>query len=170
MFWPRLVAIKSSGDLPWKGARIVAVSSLTPLSAGVGYRLVKLGEIALDQAEEVLSGMGVKPRLFNVLMTVAANPTLSQREISRALGLDPNVMVGVIDELENEGLARRERSTVDRRRHVVVVTDKGMEILDKGTRALKQAERAFLARLTDEEQGTLFALAGRLLGLDGENE
>lgn len=147
----------------------MAVSSLTPLADGVGYRLVKLGEIALGQAEEVLSGMGVKPRHFNVLMTVAATPTLSQREISRALGLDPNVMVGVIDELEREGLARRERSSVDRRRHVVVVTDKGADILKKGVSALQKAERAFLASLSAEEQTMLFGITGRLLGADGED-
>lgn len=143
------------------------VSSLSPLSAGTGYRLIKLGELALAQAEEVLSGIGVKPRHFNVLMTVAANPALSQREISSALGLDPNVMVGVIDELEGEGLAVRERSTVDRRRHVVVVTPKGRSVLARGAEALERGEAAFLEPLDEGERRALYFLCGRLLGLEG---
>lgn len=139
-------------------------SSFSPLAASTGYRLVKLGHMAHERAEEALSGVGVKPRHLNVLMTVAENPELSQREISNALGLDPNIMVGVIDELEGKGLALRERSAVDRRRHVVVVTERGRDVLERGAAALRESEEEFFAALSRSEREVLGQVVSKLLG------
>ncbi|MDO5065866.1 MAG: MarR family transcriptional regulator [Propionibacteriaceae bacterium] len=137
----------------------------SPLATWPAYRLIKVGEQAIAEAEATLLEVGIKPRHFNVLVTAAAHPTLSQRELSSALGLDPNVMVGVIDELEAAGLAQRQRSSVDRRRHVVVVTDAGQEVLDQGLAALRAGEERFLAALSIAERQRLHTLTGKLLGL-----
>lgn len=141
------------------------VTDRSPFASGIGYRLIKLGERAMARAEEQLAGVGIKPRQINVLATVAETPSLSQREISTALGIDPNVMVGVIDELEKSGLVRRERSQVDRRRYVLVITDKGHSVLAHGRAALAAGEKEFLAELSKEEQRIFVGLCGRLLGL-----
>ena len=137
----------------------------SPLATWPAYRLIKVGERAIAEAEATLLAIGIKPRHFNVLVTVAEHPTLSQRELSSALGLDPNVMVGVIDELEAAGLAQRQRSTVDRRRHVVMVTDAGRTVLDHGLAALRTGEERFLGALSPAERQQLHGLVGKLLDL-----
>ncbi|PID54286.1 MAG: MarR family transcriptional regulator [Micrococcales bacterium] len=143
----------------------MTATDASPLSAGTGYRLIKLGEVLFSRAEQALIAFDVRPRHFNVLTTVAADPTLSQRELSGKLGIDPNVMVGVIDELEAAGLARRQRSRSDRRRHIVVVTEAGHRLVAKGNAAVAEAEREFFAQLDRQELRALHATAGRLLGL-----
>ncbi len=143
----------------------MAVSLGSPLSAGLGYRLIKLGDVALDRASGALGSAGVRPRHFNVLSTVAAAPSLSQKELSALLGIDPNVMVGVIDDLEAAGLASRQRSTADRRKHVVVITDKGHHVIAEGQRAIATAEEEFLAVLTAQERALLLELTSRLLDI-----
>lgn len=134
-------------------------------ASGPGYRIIKLGSRALARAESVLIGLGIKPRHLNVLYLVAANPSLSQREISVELGVDPNIMVTIIDDLEREGLAVRERSTADRRRHVVVVTAKGKQVLEDGVKALAQGEKDFFAALNADEREKFYQMCGKLLGM-----
>ena len=138
-------------------------TEIPQLSDRTGYRLIKLGELVMRLAEDALAPLGVKPRQFNVLATLAANQTWSQQDISRALGVDPNVMVGVVDELERLALARRRRSTQDRRRHVLVLTDEGRAVLRDGSAAIDRAERALLADVGPADVRTLHDVAGRLL-------
>ena len=143
----------------------VGISEQTPLSQTIGYRLIKVGEMVMETAEQVLAPTGIKPRHFNVLSTLSVDATLSQRELSTALGIDPNVMVDLIDELERKGFARRERSPVDRRRHIVVVTPKGKAVLTKAQAAVNEAEERVLGVLTSDQRQVLFEAAGVLLGL-----
>lgn len=145
----------------------MGATNASPLSASTGYRLIKLGEVVFSRAEQALAALRVKPRHFNVLTTVAADPTLSQRELSAVLGIDPNVMVGVIDDLERAGLATRQRSSTDRRRHVVVVTQDGHRLIAEGNAAVARAQREFFGRLSAAELDGLHTTAGLLLGLDG---
>ncbi|WP_307077033.1 MarR family winged helix-turn-helix transcriptional regulator [Arthrobacter pascens] len=143
----------------------MGISEQTPLSQTIGYRLIKVGEMVMETAEQVLAPTGIKPRHFNVLSTLSVDATLSQRELSTALGIDPNVMVDLIDELERQGFARRERSPVDRRRHIVVVTPKGKAVLTKAQAAVNEAEERVLGVLTSDQRQVLFEAAGVLLGL-----
>jgi DNA-binding MarR family transcriptional regulator len=133
------------------------------LAVRTGYRLIKLGELVMAAAERALEPLGVRPRHFNVLTVVAANPTISQQDLSRRLNIDANVMVGVIDELERAGLARRLRNPADRRRHVVELTKAGLDILRRGQRLLDGAEAELFATLSDRDLTKLDDIAGRLL-------
>lgn len=135
----------------------------SPLAAGTGFKLVKLGEMAIRYAENTLSLLGIKPRHFHVLATIADNPEFSQKEISTTLGLDPNIMVGVIDELETAGLAIRRRSSTDRRKYVLEVTKSGQTVLKKGMSALDKGEAEFFAALSEEQKAVLDTLCVQLI-------
>ncbi|WP_433133748.1 MarR family winged helix-turn-helix transcriptional regulator [Micromonospora sp. CA-240977] len=133
------------------------------MSGRTGFRLIKLGELAMVTAERALEPLGVRPRHFNVLATLAADDTLSQQDVSRLLGIDPNVLVGVIDELEKQGLAERRRNPQDRRRHVVALTAAGRQVLRDGAALLDEAEAAFFAEVPAAELAVLHEVAARLL-------
>jgi DNA-binding MarR family transcriptional regulator len=133
------------------------------MAGRTGYRLIKLGELAMTVAERALAPLGVKPRHFNVLATLAGDESLSQLDVSRLLGIDPNVMVGVIDELEKNGLAERRRNPRDRRRHVVAPTRAGLDVLRDGAARLDVAESAFFASVSPGELAVLQTVAARLL-------
>lgn len=133
------------------------------MSDRTGYRLVKLGELVMVTAERALAPLGIRPRHFNVLASLAADESLSQQEVSRLLGIDPNVLVGVIDDLERHGLAERRRNPRDRRRHVVAVTAAGQRVLREGAARLDQAEAAFFTAVPAADLAVVHEVAARLL-------
>lgn len=133
----------------------------------LGYLLIKLGEVVLAMAEQALAPLGVRARQFNVMRIVASNPTLSQQDLSKRLGLDPTIMVALIDGLERKGLLRRQRSQQDRRRHELRLTKDGEAVLKRASRAIDAAEKTLLAPVDLSEKRTLSKLAVRLLASHG---
>lgn len=138
------------------------LSSL-PLARRAGYVLIKLGEVTLELAERTLVPLGLRARHFNLMAMVAADASLSQRDISDVLGLDPNIIVALVDDLEREGLLSRQRSARDRRRHVLTLTPEGQRVLAVADRRIDDAERELLDPLTGEEAEVLLGLAQRIL-------
>jgi len=133
------------------------------LTQHTGYRLIKLGELTLDLAEQALAPLDLRARHFNVMAMVAADGTLSQQNLSGLLGLDPTIMVALVDDLEREGLLQRERSQQDRRRYVLELTPAGQRTLKRAFSAIEKAESKLLAPLSRQEADTLQELTGRLL-------
>lgn len=141
-------------------------SQLPPMADLTGYRLIKIGEQLLEAADEALATIAIKARHLNVLVTVKAQPDLSQQELSDLIGVDVNGMVVVIDYLEKHGLAVRARNPRDRRRHVVRVTTKGDQIVRRGGQIVAACENEFLLALTPREREELHRLTGLLLRID----
>ncbi|MFF7245241.1 MarR family winged helix-turn-helix transcriptional regulator [Embleya sp. NPDC008237] len=134
-----------------------------PMGARTGYRLVKLADLLLALADQTLATLGVKAKHVHVLETLLAYESLSQQDVSRLLGIDPNVLVGLLDDLEARGFAERRRNPHDRRRHVVQVTDSGRELVAESTRLLGDAEDAFFAVVSEQELQVVHDASGRLL-------
>jgi DNA-binding MarR family transcriptional regulator len=134
-----------------------------PLAQHTGYLLIKLGEVTLAIAERALAPLNLRARHFNVMTMVAADITLSQQDLSGQLGLDPTIMVALVDDLERRGFLRRERSQKDRRRYVLQLTPAGQRTLQRALTVIEEAESKLLAPLNSHEAGLLQELAGRLL-------
>src|SRR5262245_36593383 len=49
----------------------------------------------------------------------------NQSDLAEALGIEPTNVVILLNDLESSGLVERRRSTGDRRRHIVLLTDTG---------------------------------------------
>lgn len=133
------------------------------LAERVGYVLIKLGETVTQIGEQVLAPLGLTGRKFNLLATVAAGGTLSQRDIAGRLGLDPNAVGDMLDELENAGLVSRRRNREDRRRHVVLLTPAGEQAFAAADARVHDAERGLLEPLTGDEADLLYQHASRIL-------
>lgn len=67
--------------------------------------------------------------------------TLSQLTIAELLGINPNVMVLVIDSLEKRRLVKRQRNPKNRREQLVVLTAKG-----RGALCQNQTAEGIIAR------------------------
>lgn len=133
------------------------------LWGNTGFRLIKLGEMVLATTEAAFAPLGMSPRQYNVLATAASLNSPSQQELSRRLGIDPNVMVGVIDELERQGVVERRRNPADRRRYIVAPTERGRELLRESARVVEEVEARVFGGLSDDERALLHEVAGRLL-------
>jgi DNA-binding MarR family transcriptional regulator len=87
----------------------------------------------------------------------------SQRDLCRRLGFDPSDMVAIIDALEADGHARRERDPADRRRHAIVMTPAGRAWYDEVVAGLPERMAALLPGLSPGELDTLLELLVRAL-------
>jgi DNA-binding MarR family transcriptional regulator len=76
--------------------------------------------------------------------------------------MDASGVVAIVDDLEREGLARRERDAQDRRRHAVQVTPAGRKVLRRGHEVTARLDDEVLAGLNDRERQQLLALLLRV--------
>jgi DNA-binding MarR family transcriptional regulator len=138
------------------GRRLDALSGLYLLARDLRRHISDLmGE------EKWAVDAGFRPPCMGVLAVVADLQPVSQREISDQLGLDASDVVGVLDLLEDAGLVERRRDPHDRRRHAVVLTDKGEWAAHRFDVLRAQAEARALAALDPDERRQLAELLNR---------
>ena len=90
--------------------------SLGRLSSFLGFRLRRVQNQLSRDFSARTRAWGLRQGMFSALEVIAANPDISQTNLSREVGLDKSVMVAMVDDLEARGWVKRTRSTNDRRR------------------------------------------------------
>jgi DNA-binding MarR family transcriptional regulator len=73
--------------------------------------------------------LGVTARQATLLWLVKRSPGLSLAELAAEEGISPPALSGHVDRLENAGLLERVRSTEDRRRVGLRLTDEGARLM-----------------------------------------
>lgn len=139
----------------------------TPVRLGrlggfVGFRLKRIHLHFSQVFSQLTEGDGIRSGVFSSLAIIAANPGISQIELSREVGLDKSVMVSIIHELEEQGWAERRRSATDRRRHALHITAAGERQLDALFDVLHETEIKVLQTLTSGERQILNELLDRM--------
>lgn len=120
-------------------------------------------------AESVLAPLGLRPRHLVALTVLRERSGSTQQALSATLMMDRANVVGLLNDLEAEGLIERRRSPEDRRRHTVELTDAGVQRLAKAEFALAGVEDEVLAALDTAERDTLYELL-RLAASKGEGD
>jgi DNA-binding MarR family transcriptional regulator len=123
-----------------------------------GILLALLGQDAMRRLRETLDAHDLKPRQHYLLGLLHDHGATGQRELGEAIGVDPSVLVTLLNPLEAEGLVSRERDPADRRRHVVTLTAAGRRHFESATRAQREAEDAMFAALDDDQRQQLEAV------------
>ena len=119
------------------------MAATPPIFTRPAYLLYKAGIYAQKAFDDAFGAVGLSAREFLVLGFATTEP-LSQQDIARRLGIDPTVLVGVVDELERRRLVERRRDPDDRRRYLLAVTETGAELLAKAEQAATEATNAYL--------------------------
>jgi DNA-binding MarR family transcriptional regulator len=119
------------------------------LASRLGYLLKHAQQRLAEAAAPVMAPFGIDGRELAVLTVLAARAPLSQQEAAEELGVDRTTMVALVDALEDKGLVERHRSPQDRRRNLVLLTQRGRDSLRGAGRARDEVEREFLAPLGD---------------------
>lgn len=127
-----------------------------------GFRLRRLQNRLSRDFATATADRNLRSGLFTSLAIIAANPGISQADLAAQVGLDKSVMVSIVDELERSGWARRERSTVDRRRHSLFITEGGESYLSELFNILEATERAAREHLSAAEFRLLNELLDRV--------
>lgn len=115
------------------------------------------------EVESVVTPHNLTFRQYGLLLFLRSEGPQAQVEISRQVGLDPTSVMRTVDLLETRGLVRRDPDPGDRRKHSVVLTKSGSELLAHLSHKVQQAEDALYAVLSEQERVQLLALLRRLL-------
>jgi DNA-binding MarR family transcriptional regulator len=110
------------------------------------------------RAESALAPLGLRPRHLVALTVLRDHGSPSQQTLAAALQTDRTNLIGLLNQLEADGLILRRRSTEDRRRHIVELTDNGAQRLTDAESALAAAEDEVLGALDPEQRETLYSL------------
>lgn len=122
--------------------------------------LARAGWRALDRR---VSSTEVTHRQMLVLTLLEDRGPMAQKAFREFLGLDASNVVGLLNELEEQGLVVRRRNPDDRRQHVVERTDAGVRALEHTYARLAIVEKELLGTLTPAEQAQLQALLSRVV-------
>ena len=127
----------------------------------LGYRL-RLAQQAVFR-DYATSVQGLSPGRVGLLITIDANPGVTQSRLAEAVNRDRSTMVAVFDELEARGLIERRRGA-DRRTNGLWMTRSGRQLLARALRGIALHEQRVAARLSPAERRQLLALLAKISG------
>jgi DNA-binding MarR family transcriptional regulator len=126
------------------------------------FLLKRLGMAAKEQSMDAYEEAGLHPYHHAILALLDEGSRETQSAIAEALGYDKGQLVGLLDELEGDGLVERRRDTVDRRRQTVTITPAGRKTLERLRSLSAEIEDEFLAPLSASERKELHGLLLRV--------
>jgi DNA-binding MarR family transcriptional regulator len=120
-----------------------------------GLLLALLGQQAMRRLRAAHTEHKLSPRQFHLLGLLHDRGALTQRELGTLMDVDPSILVTLLNPLEADGYLSRERDADDRRRHVVTITRRGEQQLDRAAQAQRDTEDELLAGLTRPQRAQL---------------
>ena len=142
-------------------------SERKPASSGqqtgrVGQLLFVVQQAAQALAIERLEPLGLSPRAWGVLSTLAESGPLTQIELATTMSIDRTAMVYLLDELEEQSLVERVRHPQDRRAFLIHLTGGGRDTRRRAAAALAGAADTLLTPLDPAEREQLVDLLGKV--------
>jgi DNA-binding MarR family transcriptional regulator len=131
------------------------------------FVLSTLSLAVTELVEEALAPLDLRLRHYRLLRLLYFDGPRLQSTIGAALGVDRTTVVAIVDHLEKLKLAKRVRSTEDRRAYLVALTEKGKRAALKATALVNAVEENMFSPLTAEEQNVVRKLSARLLSESG---
>ena len=125
-------------------------------------KLMRAAESVTARTHRHLSSTGLTISQFAVLEALYQLGPLSQREIGQKILRSSGNITMVIDNLEKNGLVRRERNEADRRFFIVHLTDKGYNLINNIFPPHAAVIAKDLGVLTAAEQDALGRLCKKL--------
>ena len=131
------------------------------LEPTTGFLIVRVAEAIDRRFQAGLRPLRLRPRQLHVLRYLDAAGAISQSELADGVGVDPANLLETLDQLEAEGLIRREVDSDDRRRRRTSLTPAGRRRLRAGLRAAEQADEDILGALEPQELDALREIVRR---------
>ena len=139
------------------------VPTETEVAEFAGQLFFRLWRSSHTRTAQELGSIGLTPALFAVLNVIGARDGSIQQQLSSDMGIDPSAMVKLINQLEEAGLAKRQRRPNDRRAWEVVITPKGRRTLERARGLGSKVEDEVLGGLTAADRRRLMTLLRRAL-------
>jgi DNA-binding MarR family transcriptional regulator len=128
----------------------------------VGFTISTTGYAIARRFQELLAPLGLEPREFALLRTVASSEGVMQQEIGERMRVAPSRMVAFVDALEARGLLERRPNPNDRRARALFLTPEGRELLKRAFAVAVEHERRLTSQLSAQEREQLLDLLARV--------
>jgi MarR family transcriptional regulator, transcriptional regulator for hemolysin len=126
-------------------------------------RLVGItGKVVREHFDRSLVAVGSTLNTYIVLNIVSNCPSVSQRHLAQALGIEGPTLTHHLDRLAGDGLIERVRNPADRRVSNVVLTPSGRAHLDEVEAYAEQQDKEFRSLFTPDEAAMLAELLNRI--------
>lgn len=133
----------------------------------IGFLMRRVLSSILQLADAQLAEQGLTYVQWLPLYKLLLNSDTRSTCLARDLGMDPASVTRALDRIEAKGLLRRERSTTDRRRVELVLTEQGRAVATQVPEVLCDVLNAHLAGFSDAECRQLVSMLQRML-LNGD--
>ncbi len=97
-----------------------------------------------------------------ILITLLEVGAVTQRELTRRLGIQPGSVSEVLAKLEKNGLILRTENPQDRRTTDITLTDQGRLLAQEAAGRRKKRHEEMFSCLTEEEKDALLVLLGKV--------
>lgn len=111
-----------------------------------------------------LGPLNLKASEFSLLVLVASNARVNQKQLGQALDISPPNMAVTIDRLVERGWVERVRSTQDRRAMQIHLTPSGRELVQRAEKIAATMENPALRVLSPAERALLIELLLKVAG------
>ena len=141
-------------------AEIVQRRPFHSVKAEVAVSILRTAALIERHFAQVVARSGITVQQYNVLRILRGAgseglPTLVIRD--RMIHAAPGI-TRLLDKLEKAGLARRDRSSPDRRQVFCHITERGLEVLSDLEEEMREADDFAVGILTEDEQRQLVKL------------
>ena len=94
-----------------------------------GFLLRRANQICVSIFLEEAAKLGVTTTQYGAMMVLSSRNDLDQIGLAKLLGIDRSTAALVVSKLEKSGYLARGRDSADRRRHVLLLTREGHDVL-----------------------------------------
>ena len=111
-----------------------------------------LARVLIAREEPVLHAHGISMWGYIVLTALVEQPVRTQAALAQAINADKSRIIGVLDELQERGLIRRQPDEADRRVHLLSLTPAGDRLRRSVEAGIRRREEEVLAVLAPGER------------------
>ena len=150
----------TASDVPRDGTEPHAPAGLdtSRLDHLVGYAASRAAIRLKATFAQHMAPLDLKIVEFSILMLVAQNPRVNQKQLGHALGISPPNMAVTLDRMVERGWVERVRSMKDRRAQNINLTAAGAQLVQRAEKIAATMEAPSLAMLSAAERALLIEL------------
>ena len=132
------------------------------LHASLGYRLSLAARLQERRLEAGLKRLGLTRTTWCALLAVGVEGLAQPSEIAEFIGIDRTATSRALRQMEADGMIARVGGETDRRTTTVSLTEKGRQLLARGTPFAEANNAKMAAKLDPDEEAELRRLLSQL--------
>lgn len=146
-----------------RGRRVTRALDDSALAHLVGYAASRAAIEMRKVFAQHMAPHGLKIAEFSILMLVASNGEVNQKQLGQALDISPPNMAVTLDRMAERGWIERVRSTRDRRAQHIHLTKAGQAFAERTRKVAATMEEPSLAALSRAERALLIEMLRKLV-------